>query len=137
MGISEFMEKDHDRLDAIFQEFQRTRDDRGRAGSLFNEFAGGLKRHIRWEEELLFPLFENKTGMRNSGPTMVMRMEHREIEKLLQNISDAIAGDTAHWEHSLLEVLSTHNQKEETILYPWMDRSLSEKEREDVFTKMV
>lgn len=137
MNISEFMEKDHDRLDGIYQTFREARSDQTKARSLFNEFMAGLKRHIAWEEEILFPLFENKTGMRDAGPTAVMKTEHREIEKLLQRILDAIMEETSPLENSLLDVLSNHNQKEETILYPWMDNFLDEKEKENAFGRMV
>jgi hemerythrin-like domain-containing protein len=41
-----------------------------------------LETHFRSEEELLFPAFENATGM-TSGPTEVMRGEHRQMRDLL------------------------------------------------------
>ena len=33
----------------------------------FKEFKLGLQRHIVWEEELLFPIWEEKTGMVEDG----------------------------------------------------------------------
>lgn len=135
--IAEFMKRDHDRLDGIFQAFREARTDHLRARSLFNDLAAGLKRHIAWEEEILFELFKNKTGMHNGGPTEVLRIEHREIEMLLQNILKSITEETGDMENMLLAVLSRHNHKEELILYPWMDSFLDEKEKEDAFRRMV
>lgn len=138
--VMEFMGQDHDRLDEIFKEFQHVKtSDTARAKTLFVEFLTGLQRHIVWEEELLFPLFENATGMRDQGPTAVMRMEHRQIKDFLKSIHDKIvAGDTAtdEFERGLLQVLTAHNQKEENILYPWIDNSVGEADREAVFTQM-
>jgi len=139
--VFDFMAQDHDRLDGIFQEFRGTKvQDLKKAKSYFHDFKIGLQKHIVWEEEILFPIFENKTGMFETGPTAVMRMEHRQIKEFLEKIHDQILkGETSkidELEKGLIEVLTTHNQKEESILYPWIDDSLSETERENVFTQM-
>lgn len=129
-SIAEFMSRDHDRLDSVFSEFQR--DPEGeKAQELFTQFESGLRAHIDWEEEILFPPFEEKTGMRDSGPTAVMRMEHRQIKQLLETIRGRIGNSgVAEPAKGLVEVLTAHNQKEESILYPWLDQSLQETERD-------
>ena len=72
--ISEFYEQDHDRLDELFKTFQKLkRSDFAKAKEAFKEFKFGLQRHIVWEEGVLFPLWEEKTGMSEGGPTFVMR----------------------------------------------------------------
>src|SRR5215208_4062118 len=80
-SITRYLSWDHDRLDGLLSEAtQRVAEgDLSQALSLFTAFDDGLRRHIRLEEELLFPLFESRTGMRN-GPTATMRAEHRVIE---------------------------------------------------------
>ena len=124
-AIFEFMSRDHDRLDAIFTEFLAA-PNAGRARDLFTQFDTGLRAHIVWEEDLLFPPFEEKTGMKDSGPTAVMRMEHQQIKQLLQTIGEAVGErHPAEAVSALIEVLTEHNQKEEHILYPWLDQSLS------------
>ncbi len=78
--ISHYYAADHDRLDELFGRFQSSKQsDRTVARHLFAEFKAGLERHIAWEEDLLFPLFEAHTGMHAAGPTAVMRDEHRQI----------------------------------------------------------
>ena len=138
--IKEFMSDDHDRLEVIFKEFQSTKDkDVNQAKDLFHEFKTGLKQHIVWEEEILFPIFEDRTGMQEQGPTAVMRMEHRKIKEFLEAIHDNIVNadiNTDAFERGLIEVLTAHNEKEEKILYPWMDNSLSETETEEAFERM-
>lgn len=128
-SIAEFMSRDHDRLDSIFSEFQRDPDGE-KAQEVFRRFEGGLRAHMDWEEEILFPPFEEKTGMRNSGPTAVMRREHEQIKQLLETIRGRIGkpGVTEPVKN-LAQVLAVHNQKEENVLYPWMDQSLQETER--------
>ncbi len=134
------MGEDHDRLDNIFKEFKSAKNtDKNKAGNLFHQFKTGLQKHIVWEEEILFPLFENKTGMHNAGPTAVMREEHKKIKDFLEKICVGLRGTmlTEDFEEELIEILTEHNNKEENILYPWIDNSVSDEEKEEAFTKMI
>jgi iron-sulfur cluster repair protein YtfE (RIC family) len=132
--------EDHDRLDHLLESYrQLKRVDFARAKQAFKEFKFGLQRHILWEENVLFPLFEEKTGMRDYGPTLVMRAEHREIGKWLEALHDKVrAGDvdSDREEAALFETLFAHNHKEENVLYPAIDRLLSEEEKAAAFRKM-
>jgi regulator of cell morphogenesis and NO signaling len=139
--VTEFMAKDHDRLDSIFEKFKGIRHtDVAKAKVLYNDFFTGLKRHIIWEEEILFPVLEDKTGMRDTGPVAVMRMEHRRIEDYLEKIHNKISAneieDIDELENTLSGLLTEHNDKEENVLYPWIDREASEQEKDEAFTKM-
>ena len=127
-AILEFMSHDHDRLDAILAEFCKE-PDAEKARELFLQFDTGLRAHIAWEEDILFPPFEDRTGMRNTGPTAVMRMEHQQIRQHLLTILETIGEtDPSASVNALVQVLTVHNQKEENILYPWLDRTLPEEE---------
>jgi len=138
--ISKFYEEDHDRLDELFKMFQRLkRSDFHKAKEAFKEFKVGLQRHIVWEEDLLFPLWEEKTGMSDGGPTVVMRHEHRQIGQLLESIHDKVAAqnpESDQEEQLLLSVLGSHNIKEERVLYPSIDNVIDASERERVFQSM-
>lgn len=138
--ISTYYADDHDRLDGLFGQFQSTKgNDPTRALEMFEEFSAGLERHIVWEEDILFPLFEAHTGMCDAGPTAVMRHEHRLIRQFLDVIGRRLRqGDTATDtdEAGLLTILGEHNFKEEHVLYPAIDQLLSARERDDVFVRM-
>jgi hemerythrin-like domain-containing protein len=139
-SIVDFMGQDHDRLDAIFRQFRSQEHvNPSEAEKLFSEFKAGLERHIVWEEEILFPLFESHTGMHSEGPTFVMRMEHQQIREHLEKIRGKIATkDTtsSDLETSLIEILTAHNQKEESVLYPRFDDSLSAGEKKETLARM-
>jgi iron-sulfur cluster repair protein YtfE (RIC family) len=138
--ISAFFQDDHNRLDVLFQSFQTLKqEDLAKAKEAFTQFRSGLERHIRWEEEFLFPLWEDKTGMSESGPTFVMRHEHRQIEEQLQAIDRHLTGQNAGdppVEQALLTVLSAHNLKEERVLYPAIDQVTTPEERGDLLRKI-
>lgn len=138
--ISTFFEEDHDRLDGLFKSFQSLkRRDFAKAKEAFKEFKFGLQRHIVWEEDLLFPLWEEKTGMSEGGPTQVMRREHRQIGDCLEAIHRKVQEeepDSDREEQALLELLKAHNMKEERVLYPSIDSVTTEEERETVYRAM-
>ena len=138
--ISAYFEEDHDRLDTLFREFQLAkRSDVAKAKEAFKAFKFGLQRHIVWEEDLLFPLWEEKTGMVEGGPTQVMRREHRQIGERLEAIHQKVQErnpDSDLEEQALLEALKAHNIKEERVLYPSIDNVTSEAEREAVYRAM-
>jgi hemerythrin-like domain-containing protein len=92
-----------------------------------------------WEEDLLFPLWEEKTGMSEGGPTFVMRSEHRQIGQQLEAIHDKVAEqnpETDQEEQALLDLLGSHNMKEERVLYPAIDQVTTQEERNVVYRKM-
>jgi uncharacterized protein (DUF2249 family)/hemerythrin superfamily protein len=134
-GVTEALSWDHDRLDEIekraFEAFGG--GDTAGAISAWKEFVHGLKRHIRFEEEILFPAFEEKTGVPPAaGPTAVMRVEHRQIQGLLDAIAAALEGatDALPLRARLHRVLGDHNMKEERVLYPATDQTLDEEGRD-------
>ena len=138
--ISAYYEEDHDRLDELFKAYRELkRSDFPKAKEAFKAFKTGLQRHIVWEEDLLFPLWEEKTGMSESGPTFVMRAEHRQIGQQLEAIHDKVAEqntDTDQEEQALLTLLGAHNLKEERVLYPSLDQVTTQDERRALYRKM-
>jgi hemerythrin-like domain-containing protein len=133
-SVTTYLAADHDRLDAILAEVCQELDG-GRAGVAsvrFGDFHRGLRRHIRIEEELVFPFFDLRSGM-SGGPTAVMREEHRTIEQALVRMDKALAaGDDEAFRAGvgdLRQVLGDHNEREERVLYPMTDRMLSDGER--------
>ena len=125
-SVSSFFEADHRAIDKILLDV--------RFAPLvtrliaFEKFDRRLRRHIVWEEELLFPALATKCPQMEQGPLPVMRMEHHEIHLGLEQVLEAMrAGDEvaadAH-ERRLLTLLSHHNHKEENIIYPACDQFL-------------
>lgn len=140
-GIREFLQWDHERLDLTLIDASQlaASGDRGAAAVRFAEFCTRLRRHIRMEEELLFPAFERATG--EAGPTEQMRHEHVEIQDLLGQMVAAIGWDATAEQFPglrkrLLSVLGHHNAKEERIVYPLIDHRLAPSDREGLVLAM-
>lgn len=142
------LEDDHRRLDALAAALVETAGRQPeQSRSLIRDFVYGLRRHIRIEEELLFPIFDARSGMRGHGPTVVMRHEHALIVPQLERMERAAAahagGDASAWREiidALREVeavLGPHNVKEERVLYPMIDQLIPIGERADVLAQLV
>lgn len=129
-SVSDYLETDHRRLDDLLPDPDAVVDagTLAEAGRRFREFACGLSQHIQAEEQVLFPAFEELTGM-TSGPTVVMRVEHEEIRRWIAVASASVdAQDAAAFRNAigrLSGVLSAHNMKEEQILYPMTDGAVA------------
>lgn len=140
LTVQDTFAHDHDRLDQLLERYrQLKRVDFPRAKEAFKAFKTGLQRHIIWEETILFPLFEQKSGMYDRGPTVVMRAEHREIGRCLEALHDRVRRqdpDSDREEQELIQILSAHNQKEEHVLYPAIDRLSSGEEKAAAFKSM-
>jgi hemerythrin-like domain-containing protein len=140
--VSEALETDHRRLDAMLEQAERLVGEGlvQEAAARAAQFVCGLERHIEMEEQVLFPAFEERTGLR-TGPTEVMRHEHRAIRSHLGEITSALAeGSTARFRtaaEALVEVLGQHNMKEERILYPMADRSAGSAEARDELVRRM
>jgi len=139
-NVVSFFQGDHKRLDALFVNFQTNKKAHpAQARDFFREFKLGLERHIGWEEDILFPVFEKVTGMQSGGPTTVMRHDHQEIKAALESVHECVLSgkfDSDSAEKLLLELLGAHNWKEEKILYPIIDNMTTEEDRNEIFGKI-
>ncbi len=133
--IRDFMTDDHRRCDDVFADVEQAVADGNweAAGEAFGRFDAGVRQHFDVEESLLFPAFEQKTGM-TMGPTQVMRSEHVQMRELLAAAAEALAAKDADSyagnAETLLIMMQQHNMKEENILYPMCDQQLFEESAE-------
>ena len=138
--ISEYMTADHRRCDTLFvaaeEEAERRAWQAARDG--FAAFRDAMEHHFGMEEELLFPLFEQRTG-NTAGPTQVMRSEHTQMRALFEEMAGSLADENPDRYLGLCETLlimmQQHNIKEEQILYPMTDQVL-EAEQEEVLQRL-
>ncbi|ADC90088.1 Hemerythrin HHE cation binding domain protein [Thermocrinis albus DSM 14484] len=129
MLITQYLTEEHRRCDSYYAEAERAvlSGEWERARELLTKFRDCTILHFRKEEEVLFPEFEESTGI-VMGPTQVMRHEHAQARELLQKLEEALdkkdkEGFLSAGE-SLMILIQQHNMKEEQILYPMSDQNL-------------
>jgi len=129
--IRELMSHDHRQCDELFVAVEVAVGDRAWDASVaaFDRFGKAMLSHFKAEESVLFPAFEERTGMR-MGPTQVMRGEHAQMRELIEAAEAALsardASDYSGYAETLLIMMQQHNMKEENVLYPMCDQHLSD-----------
>jgi hemerythrin-like domain-containing protein len=130
MSITASLLQHHKHCDELFAEAENAcaNGDWPPAEKGFARLRDELETHFATEEEILFPAFEEATGM-TSGPTGIMRTEHRGMRELLAQMQGALVardGDAFGGSaETLLILMQQHNVKEENILYPMCDKALA------------
>jgi iron-sulfur cluster repair protein YtfE (RIC family) len=133
--LSRYLTGDHESCDRQFAESENrvAAGDWPAADSEFKLFRSATLSHFRREEAILFPPFEQRTGM-IAGPTSIMRSEHEQMRGILEAMAGAVSDRDmeSYLGHSetLLMLLRQHNIKEEQILYPMIDRTLADEAAE-------
>lgn len=127
--IQNFMTSDHRYCDTFFTltEIHLAAGHWSAAQATFVRFQALVLQHFCAEEQVLFPAFEEQTGMR-TGPTQVMRSEHMQLRALMDAAQTALQAqdddDYSGHAETLLIMLQQHNTKEENVLYPMCDQLL-------------
>lgn len=143
--ICRFLFEDHRKIDALFARLRRDLSElhgspEANADTLAESFRvvdERLERHIRWEEQLLFPAAEAKAPELARGASRVMRLEHTQIRSYMNDIrigfaTPPLAAEGLERIRDMLQtaesLLNAHNEKEETVYYPLCDRLLTSEE---------
>jgi hemerythrin-like domain-containing protein len=128
-SLVQYLTDQHREADGFWAEVENAagKKDAAGASAAFERFDRSMRQHLAYEEEVLFPEFEQATGM-VGGPTMVMRAEHKQMRALLDQLRGAVTksdhaavldvGDT------LFTLIAQHNMKEEGMLYRMSEQAL-------------
>lgn len=123
--LADWFTADHQQCDALWAEVEGAGSDLTAVRAAFTAFDTRLRRHLSMEEEVLFPAFDQRSGMHGMGPTAVMRVEHTQMRGLLDQMARATtARDITNLGDTLLMVIQQHNTKEEGMLYPMAEQML-------------
>ncbi len=129
-AIRDLMTDDHRQCDDLLAVAEQAVGARNieAARAAFEEFRLAMLAHFDGEETILFPAFEEATGM-TQGPTRVMRMEHLQLRQLFEEAAETLAGGDVDGylgvADTLVVMMQQHNMKEENILYPMCDQHLA------------
>lgn len=134
--IVDYMTEKHRECDEIFSvaESAVSENNWQLAEQKWPAFAQELELHFQAEENILFPQFEQATGM-TSGPTQVMRMEHEQMRALVNDINQALEANNKNSflgaSETLMVLMQQHNMKEEMMLYPMSVQHITDAEKVD------
>ena len=132
--ITEYLSAEHRHCDDLFAEAEAAaaKNDLAAAQAGFIAFNQAMEHHLKKEENIMFPAYEEITLSYNTGPTSVMRMEHGQMRRLFEDIQAALEAKDisacAGLLETLLVLMQQHNFKEEQMLYQMADRTLNDRE---------
>ena len=127
--IAEYMSAGHHACDESFAIAEQAvlANNWSDAEAAFNKFRNELAVHFRMEENELFPALVSAGGP--GGPVQMMRMEHAQMNTLIDQMAATLTYRVAQGygglSETLLIVMQQHNLKEEQILYPIADNILA------------
>lgn len=138
-NIKDFMTQDHRDCDEIFAQMEDAVASKSNEALLkFESFQDALTNHFKMEEMVLFPMFEQKTGM-SQGPTQVMVMEHEQMRELLSKMANALEQNNKDkffgLSETLMILMQQHNMKEEQMLYTMIQQHLGD-EADHIISRM-
>lgn len=140
----------HQRLDELFLEHQRAlmRLDLDGAASALRDFANELLAHIRDEEALMIPLYQERAKAPVGGAAEIFLGEHEKLKRFLvlfeeeiekiRNMDDIERGVLflIDSQHLFKRLLVHHDTRERKMLYPLLDEVTNEAERDRLFKEL-
>jgi hemerythrin-like domain-containing protein len=145
------LRKEHEAILKMLEATERAAETMARGKSVPPQILSGIleffqlfadRCHHGKEEDLLFPLLETKGLPRQGGPVGVMLHEHTLGRNLIREMADAaqameagLESAPALWSQSALryvDLLRSHIQKENNILFVMAERLLSDDEQAEL-----
>lgn len=128
--ICAYLKHDHARCDDLFYQAETSVAQRNWKSAIdrFRLYQEVLRQHIRMEEKILLPTFE-QTLAGGAEPVAMLRSEHRQINGIIHRMWEAIQrfdpADYVLHAETLTLLMQQHTLKEEEMLYPLLDRALA------------
>jgi hypothetical protein len=127
-GVADALTEHHRRIDVLFGDaLQAVRAaDWTAFGARIVALREALLAHFRFEEQRLFPVYEEATGLRDA--TQRLRVQHDDIRAILWALSSASAAHdpascSAEFE-TLALLYRQHKEAEEGMMYPAFERTI-------------
>jgi len=149
------LDRIHNVLDVLFQRHQKALVTHryAHAQELLNQLNTGLCAHMRHEERWLLPLYDARRDRMNAPKgfgSEIFILEHKKMLKLLAGLKARMRGLVAGRTQSPREVIELldeectfkhltqhHNAREHSILYPSLDRLVSQEERAKLLARCL
>ncbi|MHB1587800.1 MAG: hemerythrin domain-containing protein [Acidiferrobacteraceae bacterium] len=142
--LSEIMSRDHVRLYRMFVEAEQLLRHRRDAGlPMMARFATQMCRHIYTESQILAPLLSCDLLEDAGGPVATMRRDHLKIAHALSDLTDLLAtppvpaGSLNPLIRLFSALLSGHETREETLIFPLWDSALRQRHDAPAILDMV
>jgi hemerythrin-like domain-containing protein len=91
---TELLTKDHDRVKALFAQFQKAGDNSEKKITLFETVKSELQVHTKIEEEIFYPAVARLRSSRAKNDIKQARVDHEEVDELLNELESLTPKDS-------------------------------------------
>lgn len=139
-SVDDALGADHQRLDSVLSALEAAIGAASiRAAEPLKEFAAGLRRHMAWENEQLFPAVRARATTREQRSIDSLIIDHERLSETLSELEASVASadfatarEQAAW---LRKLLQGHNYDEEHGVYVEADKYLTDDERRGLISR--
>jgi hemerythrin superfamily protein len=140
MKVTVLLRNDHETVKSLFDRFKKPGGARAQDGKkeLFNEIRRELLIHSQMEQEIFYPALSATSSARAAELVSVAEREHREVEKLLEELNSMNPSDKAFESkmNELIEDVGQHIEMEEEDIFDEARKSLPESRLEELGLEM-
>jgi len=127
--ITSVMRKDHEKIQELLDNVRETPD-----LDNLNMFRWEFEKHVFVEENAIFCLF--KDSNEKNSEIMKILDDHEVLLKMLVTYENAISRSIRMGFDGFCQLLSEHKDYEDDIIYPRLDKNLTESEKKDIINNI-
>ena len=140
-SLDDHLRADHERLDLLLERIRRDVEVNDRSVvAAAREFSKGLRRHISFEEESLFPALKGVAGRPSDRAFESLLIDHavilEHLDLLLQLVERGDSAAARPVADKLEIYLQGHNREEESGVYRDAERLIPERDRATLIAKL-
>ena len=138
MDATELLIQDHEKVQGLFAQFERAREDAQKKSTLFEKIKDELQMHTRVEEEIFYPAVEELPIERAKDDIERSLQDHEEVDALIEQLQ-SLAPDDADFDERMAELMDsvrTHIQLEQEEVFKVAHAGLGEERLNEMGREM-
>jgi hemerythrin superfamily protein len=138
MDATELLMKDHENVQGLFAQFERSREDAQKKSMLFEKIKDELQMHTKVEEEIFYPAVEDLPIERAKDDIERSIQDHEEVDALLDELQ-ALSPDDADFDQKMTELMDavrSHIQLEHEEVFKIARAGLGEERLKEMGRQM-
>ena len=138
MDATELLIKDHEKVQELFAQFERSREDAQKKVTLFEKIKDELQMHTKVEEEIFYPAVEELPIERAKDDIERSLQDHEEVDALLDELQ-SLSPDDADFDEKMSELMDavrSHIQLEQEEVFKVARAGLGEEKLEEMGREM-
>jgi hemerythrin superfamily protein len=138
MDATELLIQDHEKVQGLFAQFERAREDAQKKSMLFEKIKDELQMHTKVEEEIFYPAVEELPIERAKDDIERSLQDHEEVDALLDQLQ-SIAPDDADFDERMTELIDavrSHIELEQEEVFKVARAGLGEERLQEMGREM-